>query len=88
MTIQLLDKLWPQFLRFPFRYYVMFLSSISGAFMFASRCVINVAILAMVTTQVSPRTNNLTDQTLVSLLSQTKIMLFKLLLKLIVLIVW
>lgn len=31
-----------------FRYYVLLITSASTAFMFASRCVINVAILAMV----------------------------------------
>ena len=78
MTIQLFDKIWPQFLRFPFRYYVMLISALSAAFMFAARCVINVAILAMVTTpsQVSSLGNNLTGQSLVSKLIVVSIVIF------------
>lgn len=41
----------------PFRYYVMMLSTLSGAFMFASRCVINVALLAMVSSANSTVSN-------------------------------
>lgn len=66
MTIQLVNKLsslsfaetkHSRFFRFPFRYYVMIFSAFSGAFMFASRCVINVALLAMVSSAKSNSTH-------------------------------